>query len=246
MPIPAKINRNNPNESESSSPVMKPINIHKANGFSSTSSSNINFSSSPSNLHNLDFTSETGKNSNTILSSSTGALTFNSTLPHMNFSNNIKLLEPERVQKQPVKFELNNNTNNKNNNNNNTNDKNVTKDLFSFDSLSLDPFNDMELKTINDIEELRTILNNHQFVSQPHQTEQVLPQQGSTPPLSQLPHQQLNESTIRNSQKQQSTATSNWSSSLNMFDNTNSPLCAVDNFGLPKLPMVDLDLLSKK
>lgn len=40
-------------------------------------------------------------------------------------------------------------------------------DMFTLAS-SLDPFNDMELKTINDLEELRSILQNHQIEHTEH------------------------------------------------------------------------------
>ena len=72
-------------------------------------------------------------------------------------------------------------------------------DLFT-PSMSLDPFNDMELKTINDLEELRTILQNHQI----------------------------------DLAKTKTTAT------------TANKTTDLDNFGLPKVSFVDLDINSNK
>ena len=72
-------------------------------------------------------------------------------------------------------------------------------------SSSLDPFNDMELKTINELEELRHILQNHQI-----DQEKV--------------------------QKQQEKDEKNKKIDLNLLN----------NFGLPKVSFIDLDINSSK
>lgn len=63
------------------------------------------------------------------------------------------LLEPERVSKPR------DNVNEINNNNRSSQTSKQNDLLFGFDG-SLDPFNDLELKTINEFEELKNILNN--------------------------------------------------------------------------------------
>jgi len=63
--------------------------------------------------------------------------------------------------------------------------------------MSLDPFNDMELKTINDLEELKTILQNHQMDLAKNKT-------------------------------------------------AANAVTDLDNFGLPKISFVDLDINSNK
>lgn len=93
-----------------------------------------------------------------------------------------------------------------------------THDMFSS---SLDPFNDMELKTINDLEELKTILHNQQMVSdlqqQQRQQQQQPTQENSLNPVLDLTQ----------GQRQLPHATSQ------------------DNFGLPKISFVDNDVYSK-
>ena len=77
----------------------------------------------------------------------------------------MKLLEPIRpsgnsIETSAVKKEINNNSQDFK-----VNSSSCIRnsDLFSFDSASLDPFNDMELKTINEFEELKNILNTQQI-----------------------------------------------------------------------------------
>lgn len=97
-----------------------------------------------------------------------------------------------------------------------TSQVNNHKDIFIDSAQSLDPFNDCELKTINDFEELKSILNNHQL----EQQQQLQKQQ--------MQFQQL--------QLQQQSA-------QNFLPTSNSKSCPVDSFGLP---IVDLDINSNK
>lgn len=93
-----------------------------------------------------------------------------------------------------------------------------TNDMFSS---SLDPFNDMELKTINDLEELKTILNNQQMVNdlqqQQRQKQQQPTQENSLNPV---PDQNQGRRELPHTTSQ-------------------------DNFGLPKISFVDNDIYSK-
>ena len=97
------------------------------------------------------------------------------------------------------------------------------KDQYiSFDiSISNDPFNEMELKTINDLEELKTILHNHQL----EQQQQMQAQQ----------QQQIQE-------------LNNVDSSNHLISNHGSITTTnqLDNFGLPKISFVDFDINSNK
>jgi hypothetical protein len=85
-------------------------------------------------------------------------------------SNYSVLLEPIRPDQNESKSkaaaDIENNFNFNNNNNNNN------KDIFIDNTQTLDPFNDCELKTINDLEELKTILQNHQIDQQKQQQQQ--------------------------------------------------------------------------
>jgi hypothetical protein len=96
----------------------------------------------------------------------------------INYSIHSQILEPIRQQQQTSKQEekqqnknhLSNEseiTNENKNNIKNLKDKRQTSlDMFNDNSQSLDPFNDMELKTINDLEELKNILNTQQLQQQ--------------------------------------------------------------------------------
>jgi hypothetical protein len=135
------------------------------------------------------------------------------------FNNTNSLLEPVRHLPIQSKNESNQKkTDDKNNNTNTVDNKNNFKDLFNYDSSSLDPFNDMELKTINDLEELKTILQNQQN------------QQISTQKEAQIQQQPTVIAAIQPVQQQQQPH-SNLNSNIN-FKQTNSNFL-VDNFGLP-------------
>lgn len=92
-----------------------------------------------------------------------------------------------------------------------------THDMFSS---SLDPFNDMELKTINDLEELKSILQNHQIVEDLQQSAGQQPMQGSMNSM----HTVLG---LTQGKQELPHATSQ------------------DNFGLPKISFVNNDVNSK-
>lgn len=92
-----------------------------------------------------------------------------------------------------------------------------THDMFSS---SLDPFNDMELKTINDLEELKTILQNHQIVEDFQQQQGQQPTQDSMNSM----HPVLS---LTQGKQELPHATSQ------------------DNFGLPKISFVNNDVNSK-
>jgi hypothetical protein len=155
-------------------------------------------------------------------------------------SNNSKLLEPMRRSLHHTMSE--NKTNNSDNDsNNNSTGKDATnfknnKDFFnSFESSSLDPFNDMELKTINDLEELKTILQNHQ-------TSQQEAQKQTSNTFKSIEFQP---------QSQTHQVTHDGSLSSSLLNPTNLKLIQtnnflVDNFGLPKISFVDLDINSNK
>ena len=121
------------------------------------------------------------------------------------------------------------------------NTKNHLKDLFNFDSSSLDPFNDMELKTINDLEELKTILQTQQEQQQQkQQQEEVLNQvnqQQTANTLSTTLSLTAPVSTSENSASQQHHTNYKILQANNFL---------VDNFGLPKISFVDLDINSNK
>ncbi len=155
-------------------------------------------------------------------------------------SNNSKLLEPMRRSLHHTMSE--NKTNNSDNDrNNNSTGKDATnfknnKDFFnSFESSSLDPFNDMELKTINDLEELKTILQNHQTSQQEAQKQtsnafksiELQPQSQTH----QVPHDGSLSNSLSNTTNLKLIQTNNF---------------LVDNFGLPKISFVDLDINSNK
>jgi hypothetical protein len=63
---------------------------------------------------------------------------------------------------------------------NNNNNKKYTQLLGDILGDSLDPFHDMELKTINDYEELKNILTNHQPIATDPQQSQLQQQQQPT------------------------------------------------------------------
>jgi hypothetical protein len=123
-------------------------------------------------------------------------------------SNYSVLLEPIRPDQNEFKSKKAANIENNFNN----------KDIFIDNTQTLDPFNDCELKTINDLEELKTILQNHQIDQQKQQQQQQ--QQDIFLNL-------LNNNNIN----------------INNNNNNNVKICAVDSFGLP---IVDLDINSNK
>ena len=88
---------------------------------------------------------------------------------------------------------------------------NLHRDLFVDSSQSLDPFNDCELKTINDLEELKTILQLHQQQQQQQQHQQQF-------------------SNIK-------TATATTTTPVPVT----SQSCAVDSFGLPIVADLDIN-----
>ena len=160
-------------------------------------------------------------------------------------SNNTKLLEPVRKSNATLNnttstsTTANANTNNDSNNNstktNDVNNKNNFKDLFNFDSSSLDPFNDMELKTINDLEELKAILQNQQ--NEKDKELELAQQQTPT---------HLNLNGINSNPQQQLYDVSLSNANINNIKLIQSNNFLVDNFGLPKISFVDLDINSKK
>jgi hypothetical protein len=122
------------------------------------------------------------------------------------------------------------------------------KDIINFDttSSSLDPFNDAELKTINDLEELKNILENHKFESSAVNND--------TSNLSNIRNSTgidgANSSLIKNpisisfSSSNQNDASRpiiphEESSNIKLTSTINS--FQLDSFGLPKISFVDLD-----
>lgn len=159
-------------------------------------------------------------------------------------SNNSKLLEPVRqplyqttysaANKTNETSDLNNDTNNNNTSRdvNNLKNSNNFKDLFnSFESSSLDPFNDMELKTINELEELKTILQNHQNFQQDAQKQTPNLTKSMEFQAQQVPRDESLSNSILNATNLKLIQTNNF---------------LVDNFGLPKISFVDLDINSNK
>ncbi len=155
---------------------------------------------------------------------------------------NSKLLEPVRTvdanktgaqQSAPKPDEINNNNKNfKLTMNNNV------KDLFSFDSASLDPFNDMELKTINEFEELKNILNNHQnnaATNAPDFTLDNVSEDLSAKNSGVIPQPVISKGESVPSVQQNGSITS-----------TSTAFCKLDNFGLPNVSFIDLDMKRNK
>lgn len=121
------------------------------------------------------------------------------------------ILKYSNVPLEPIKHSeivkssstINNNTNNNTNN---------IKDLF--DSNTLDPFNDLELKTINDLEELKKILNFNETKNQEQKSDD---------------NYSIDKETKQNKYQNGISVNANHTS-----------ICVVDNFGLPKLSFFDL------
>lgn len=105
------------------------------------------------------------------------------------------------------------------------NQQDSLNDMFNPNGIqSLDPFNDMELKTINDLEELKSILHNHQIDSR----------QGEI---------QMAQS------KRNKEADTNTINKILGLENKQLPLSltgAQDNYGLPNVSFPDLDFNSNK
>lgn len=101
-------------------------------------------------------------------------------------------------------------------NNPNINDDNNNKNFKDlFDSNTLDPFDDLELKTLNDIEELKKILTKNENKNQQAKSGDFFSND-----YDKNLDKYLNEVSV----------------------NTNhSTICAVDSFGLPKLTFFDLN-----
>ncbi len=144
----------------------------------------------------------------------------------------IPILPPTRSFQllEPLKNTSQNIIKTSSNEDNSTTSSNSKKDQYiSFDiSISNDPFNEMELKTINDLEELKTILHNHQLEQQ---------------------QQQQNQQQQQQQQQQQNQAISNSIDSSTSIANLISNQTAtnqLDNFGLPKISFVDFDINSNK
>ena len=159
-------------------------------------------------------------------------------------SNNSKLLEPVRQPLYQTTYSAANKTNETSDLNNDTNNNNTSrdvknlknsnnfKDLFnSFESSSLDPFNDMELKTINELEELKTILQNHQNFQQDAQKQTSNLTKSMEFQAQQVPRDESLSNSILNATNLKLIQTNNF---------------LVDNFGLPKISFVDLDINSNK
>lgn len=112
------------------------------------------------------------------------------------------------------------------------------QDMFNPVS-SLDPFNDMELKTINDLEELKTILHNHQL-----DTQQVSAENAQYP---EQQHQKHDNSTMNyKNTSHEVDSGSVYGSKLNYAQKQMSQCVISDNFGLPKVSFIDLDINSNK
>ena len=150
----------------------------------------------------------------------------------INYSN-LKLLEPVKhlQEKKSSSNNLNPNEDIKTSraDTHDTTNKNNLKD---FDSSSLDPFNDMELKTINDIEELKLILQNHNTTQQEQSDKnnhKMFYLDNTCPQKDNIPVHQT-----------ESAVSSNYSNSTT----NNAKDFNLDNFGLPKISFVDLDINS--
>jgi hypothetical protein len=127
--------------------------------------------------------------------------------------------------------------------------KKLSRDLSNFDSSistgSLDPFNDMELKTINDLEELKTILHNHQLEQQQKNASASF----SNPNASLFSNMNitapLNNSLLNNNNNN----VNDKNNPLNKgSQNGGAGMSAGfdDNYGLPKISFVDFDIKSNK
>lgn len=113
---------------------------------------------------------------------------------------------------------------------NNNNNKKYTQLLGDILGDSLDPFHDMELKTINDYEELKNILTNHQPIATDPQQSQLQQQQQQQPTA-------FNNANLMRQNQLFTTTVSNGRS-----NNTDGAAMLMDNFGLPKISFVDLDI----
>lgn len=110
---------------------------------------------------------------------------------------------------------------------NNSNNKKYTQLLGDILGDSLDPFHDMELKTINDYEELKNILTNHQPIATDPQQSQLQQQQPTA----------FNNANLMRQNQLFTTTVSNGRS-----NNTDGAAMLMDNYGLPNISFVDLDI----
>ena len=141
-----------------------------------------------------------------------------------------QLLEPLKNTSQNIIKTSSNEDNSTLSSSNSKNDQYISFDI----SISNDPFNEMELKTINDIEELKTILHNHQMEQQQQ-------------------HQQHQQQHIQAQQQYQLQDVNSTNSSItntnHLISNHGSSITTtnqLDNFGLPKISFVDFDINSNK
>jgi hypothetical protein len=249
----ANSNYRNKSSSFSNNDASSSSSILSVDTTSASLSSSLNKNTSESRIHSLNEMSRSLKTENSTFlqskkadaSSISKSAVIQGVIHPINLnSNNSKLLEPVRQplyqttssakNKTNEPSDLNNDTNNNNTSRgvNNLKNSNNFKDLFnSFESSSLDPFNDMELKTINELEELKTILQNHQ--------------------TSQQDAQKQTSNTIKSMEFQAQQVTRDESLSNSILNATNLKLIQtnnflVDNFGLPKISFVDLDINSNK
>ena len=109
----------------------------------------------------------------------------------------------------------------------NNNNKKYTQLLGDILGDSLDPFHDMELKTINDYEELKNILTNHQPIATDPQQSQLQQQQPTA----------FNNANLMRQNQLFTTTVSNGRS-----NNTDGAAMLMDNYGLPNISFVDLDI----
>jgi hypothetical protein len=142
-------------------------------------------------------------------------------------------------------------------NNNNTNFKlaapSSVRDLFGYDSASLDPFNDMELKTINEFEELKNILNNHQQSNSNNNSSSTNDSPLTLPTIASsndsnshkinTSHAHTHPVCLLNSNVP-SVGSSGHGGSTN--GSSNAAFYKLDSFGLPTVSFVDLDMSRNK
>jgi hypothetical protein len=180
-------------------------------------------------------------NNMTILSNNTNNQQ-NSTIFKVNFSST--LLEPT---KQTQTATSTNTTNPSINTITSTSSNNGLKlnykDIINFDttSSSLDPFNDAELKTINDLEELKNILENHKFESSTANNEILNHSNNSTGidgANSSLFKNSISKSFLLSNNND---VTSSTTMPSNLTKSTTPNSFQLDSFGLPKISFVDLD-----
>lgn len=111
-------------------------------------------------------------------------------------------------------------------NNNSSKSDNLIKDLLLDHTSSSDPFNDMELKTLNDLEELKIVLQ-EQDKFRIRQQEEVQKSQVNF---------YLDQQQLRSAGASPALFSTYLNSNTSFGGN-----CAVDSFGLPKISFYDLD-----